>query len=183
VPNEFEYVGGTVKPSIASNEKFLLWFIVGGIEIPLYQMQKMNLATIDYGGPMSYSGYGSTPMGREGMIVGKKYRTEAQYIKVFVYRAKIGDPTQYYSFYAQFLEEPAPVVTIKPFSIDHTGLYFKGRIRFLRTKEVLGLLSDTCQSKRFVRSQGVLATALLKQMIKVDRSDLRKGVRAIRISD
>jgi len=183
VSNEFEFVGGAVKPSITSNEKFLLWFIVGGNEIPLYQMQKMNLATIDYEGPMAYDGFSSTPIGREGFLVGKKYRTEAQFIKIFVYRANIGEPTRYYSFYAQFMDEPAPMVTVKPFSVDHTGLYFKGRIRFLRTKEVLSLLSDTCKSRKFVKTQGILSTLLLKQMIKVDRSEMRKGVRAIRILD
>jgi len=175
---DFEYVGGTMKPTLGSNEKFLLLFIVGGVEVPLFQMQKMNLVNQDYGGPASYS----TGWSRGG-VINKRYLTEAQFFKLFIYRAKLGEPTQYYSFYAEMLESPSPVVTIKPFSLDTTGYAFTSRLRFLRRKEVLDILSARSPSREWLKKQGTLSTALLKQMITVDRSELRQGVRAIRISD
>jgi len=73
------------------------------------------------------------------------------------------------------------MVTMLPFSIDRTGLFFRGKIRFLEKAEALEKLNRDALSRKFLEKQELLPVDLLRRMVKIDRSELKKGVRAVRI--
>jgi hypothetical protein len=194
---DFEFHGGVVKPTIHTNEKFLLWFIVGGREVPLNHMLKGSMVEavaasesphpmpgrrsyLSSGEDYSYGGSSTDYFGRQ--ILMSKFSTHMPYCKLFIQQSGFGVPSRYHSFYLQLMESPYPTVTILPFSIESTGFFFKGKLRFMGKQEVLNLLNDDVPSKKFLRAQGALPIELLKRMVRVDKGDMRKGIRHVRMS-
>lgn len=159
---KFEYNGGVAKPSQHTNEKFLLFCVVGGNEVPFYQMVQNSLIL------------------REVADM-PKYSTNTKYGKLFVGQQGFGVQRRFYSFYFKFLEEGSPMITVKPFSLDDTGYYFRGRISFLKKSEAISVLAADNSSIPFLRSQVMLPLDVLRSMVTVDRSELKKGIRHVRI--
>ena len=154
---------GVVKPTSHSTEKFLMFFVLGGDEIPFYRVQKEGLVT-----PAAHA----DPWA---------FNTNLNVAKIFIGQSGFNIPSRYHSFYIQFRDPPAPMVTVKSFGGDDTIFTFEGRIRFLEDKEVLELLNKDCSSYRFIGKQSRLPPAILKELVTVDKTEQRKGVRHIRL--
>jgi len=176
---EFEFVGGVKKPTAHTNEKFLMFFVIGGKEIPMYQMLKDSLVCRLKETDAAFNQpYGTVivPDADEN-----KYATSNNIIKIFVGQQGFSVPKRYYSFYLRLREDAAPMVTIQPFSGARTGMYFKGKANFLSNKQAAAILDDDAESKVFVVRQGLLPLNTLKQMVTINRTVMREGVRAVRI--
>ncbi len=156
-----QFLGGVTKPSEHMNEKFLLFFLIGEQEISLYQMLK--------------DGQAERSDEKED-----EYKTNHQICKLFISRQGFGIARQFHSFYLK-LEEDFPTLKILPFSEESTGFYFKAKAKMLEKREVLMILPKRSESRIFITRQGVLPTDLQKRMVRIDRSDLREGIRYVKI--
>lgn len=174
----FEYVGGVKKPTEHTNEKFLLFFINNGKEVPLYQMQRMSLVEAIRSGTYMDSEY-NKPISR--MVVMSHFVTSSPYVKLFISQQGFGIQRRYHSFYLRLLDGPAPIVTIYPYSEAKFGMVLRAKMRFMETDEVLEMLDPQSESIRFLERQDTLPLDLLRRMVLVDKSELRKGMRAVRI--
>lgn len=161
--NTFKYKGGIANVTRHRNEKLLLFFLVGGKEIPIYQMLNDGLVL-------------KTEKG------GDEFTTKHKIAKLFISQQGFGIQKMFYSFYIQFLpEENAPDVTIFPFSIKETQMMLTGKFRFLKKEEILATLDDKTVSYKFAKQQQPLPVATINKIIYVDRTNLRKGVRHVRL--
>jgi hypothetical protein len=162
----FDFYGGSIDRG-GIKEKFLLFFLVNGREVPIYQLAKSGVIQ-----PAAASGDWST------------YDCPFEHAKLFLF---LQDPTfgrarrLSYNFYLQFLDREAiaPKVQIVSFKQD-SSYFFKAKARFLKQSEVLPLLKDNI-SRHFVKQQSALPKETLKSIITIDRTDLRRGVRHIRM--
>ena len=159
----FKFSGGVTKPTFHQTEKFLLFFVVGGREVPMYQML------------------------RDGLVVkvkegGDEYQTSNNVMKVFVLQSGFGIPKRYHSFYFRLVALPSAIVTILPFSgVKKDGFFFEGTCKFLSKSQITVLLDKEGESQRFVARQEALPLDTLRSMVRVDKSVLKKGVRCIRV--
>lgn len=157
----FSYCGGVVKLSEHVNEKFLLFFLIGDKEIPLYQMLRDGLAQrVDSGG--------------------SEYLTKYDCCKLFVCKQGFGMAKQYHSFYI-LLGESYPTMTILPISGEQIGFSFKAKSKIMTREEVLKRLPDGMESKKFFIRQEVLPVNVMQKMVFIDRSELKSGVRHIKV--
>ena len=161
---EFEFKGGVVKPTAHQIEKFLLFFVIGGEEIPFYQLMKDSLIV-----QMTEA----TP----------KYSTGNGICKLFISEQGFGIAKRYTSFYMRLLSGARPDVIVHPFSLERSSLYFKAKVSFLKKSQVLKILGEENPSRRFVENQRTLPIDTLQKMIKINRSELRKGVRHVRVGE
>jgi hypothetical protein len=155
----FSFKGGVVKPTEHSNEKFLLFFLVGEQEVPFYQMLREGIANRKEDGK-------------------EEFVTKHQICKLFTSRQGFGIQKQYNSFYIR-LDPSQPMLKILPFSGTATGFYFSGRASLMKRDEVLESLPEKSESRIFFTRQEVLP--LLNKMVMVDRSEIKEGVRNIKI--
>ena len=161
----FKFRGGVFKPTTQSNEKFLLFFLVGGEEIPLYRMLREGLVW--------------RAQNEMAFDLPDEYMTGANVAKIFTSAVDFGEPKQYHSFYFRFVKDN-PIVTIKGFG-GRAFYDFMGAISFLKRSEVLALLDEDNPSKKFVKQQQTLPIKTLQELITVDRTALKKGIRKVRI--
>lgn len=164
--HEFEYNGGVCKPTGHTTEKFMLFFVVDGREMPMYQLQRDSLV-------QRVSSVGNQYL--TGMVVGKLFCGYQGY----------NIPRRFHSFYFRFVDGPGELVTIRPFSVaDHgpksSEFYFKAKIKFLMSQQVLGLLQPDADSRIFVERQSALPLDILHKMIQVERT-APKDLRYVRI--
>lgn len=161
----FQFQGGVIKPSEHSLEKFLLFFLVGGkTEVPLYQLLRDGLVQ----------------RVRDG---GDEFVTSYDVAKLFVLRKGFGIAPKHYSFYMRLKERNGAVVQVLPFSgtAGGHGFYFKACCNFLTRTEVLDILPEDIESRIFVERQETLSLDLLEKMVSVDKSEMKKGIRVVRI--
>lgn len=160
---EFQFNGGVVRPTDHTNEKFLMFFLVGGEEVPFYQMVQNSLVL------------------RKVPDV-PAYTTHTQYGKIFIGQQGFGVQRRFYSFYFKFVNDNTrPMINIHPFSGEELGLFFSGTISFLKKSEVYDLLSPANESRKYLKSQMMMPVDVLRSLVTVDRSALKKGVRHVRI--
>ena len=160
-------------------EKFFLFFIIGGKEIPFYEMKKNALIESVYTNPMDEESLG-TPTGFQSTSTW--FSTNADYGKIFVTQSGYGIEKKFVSFYFRFVKKrPAPIVTVRPFSSDGNDMFFQGHISFLKKSEVRQLLPADSLSLKYLEQQIMLPIPILKKMITIDKSVLRKGLRRIRM--
>ncbi len=162
----FDFKGGVVKPTPHTVEKFLLFFVVNGREVPLYQMQQDNLVL---------KPFSEHP---------ERFTSGNNVLKLFMYMGGFGVAKRYYSFYIRLFDDTAavPSVTIRSLSLSPTDeLFFKGKASFLKKSEVLNILDKKAQSRAFIQNQTLPPLDLLHKLITVDKSELKKGVRHIRV--
>jgi hypothetical protein len=175
----FKYRGGVDNPTDQSNEKFLLFCIVGGREIPFYEMKSNALIQSTIQEPFALH------MEESDNLPGSTWwRTDSQFCKVFVSQQGFGIERRFFSFYFKFHPDdgtPKPIVTIRPFSLKESGFFFKGCISFLKKSEVRKILDPTSVSLKYLGSQIMLPLPTLHKMVEIDRSGLRKGIRKINI--
>jgi len=162
---QFHYRGGIVKPTPHTVEKFLLFFVVSGKEIPIYRLQQDSLIL------------------RPNVAEPDMYTSGNNIAKLFMVEAGFGIPKRYYSFYMRILDEsePHPIITVKPLSGDPTGFYFQAKANFMKKSQVLSLLDAEESSVPFIKRQALPPVDLLRKLITVDKSELRKNVRHVRI--
>lgn len=160
----FKFKGGVHRHKDRHDtEKFLLFFVRNGEEVPLYKVIQEGLVQESADRPGEFS-------------------TNLRVGKVFVSRSAFGKQSMFQSFYFTLLPEGAEV-TITPFTQAETGMKFTGQISFLQKDEILGMLPPDSKSASFVRNQKVLPVKVIKSLITVDKSKLRKGKRLIRIGN
>lgn len=159
---EFQFAGGVRKPDTHAVEKFMLFFVIDGKEIPHFQLI------------------------RDGIIVRKTERgddffTGLKVGKLFLHQGGFNMRRRFHSFYFYFLDEPtADLITIKPFSVDESGYYFKGPIRFLKKAEIDKILDEDSLSRKYLARQEPLPVDLLRSIITVESPHI-KNVRYVRI--
>ena len=176
----FKYKGGAeINRDEQSTEKFLLFLIIGGKEVPYYELRSNNLVDQEFNDPFDGQ------MGSVNPAVNNPatwFTTKAEYGKLFVCQSGYGIQKKFFSFYFRFLKtNPSPIVTIKPFTGDKTGFFFRGMISFLKKRETKEILDPSSLSLKYLEEQILLPLPVLKQMVTVDRTILRKGLRQIRI--
>ena len=159
---EFQFSGGVRNPTKHTNEKFLLFFVIGGKEVPLYSLLRDSLVL------------------RVDEVV-QTYTSGNNIAKLFIGESGFGLARRFHSFYMRLLDDTAPAITIVPFSGADGGWHFKAKVSFLKKREVLSILDASSDSLRFIERQITLPVNTLNSIITVDRSDLRRGVRHVRI--
>lgn len=159
--HEFVFHGGVVKPSTHAVEKFLLFFVVGGKEVPFHQLRQDGLIQ-------------QVESGKDRFLTG------LQVGKIFLAQQGFGIPRRYHSFYFHLIEGPSELVTILPFAGRKVELKFQGKIRFLNKTQILALLDPSNQSRGFVERQVSLPLDVLKSLISVEKATA-EDVRHVRI--
>jgi hypothetical protein len=174
MPSRFYYNGGVWKYRDHVTGKFLLWFIVGGEEIAFSQAKSDGLVT-----PVM-----SNPTKTDFAKPWTEFETTLKFGKVFLGQSGFGVPSRYYSFYFRFKDGGGhPWVTVRPFDHDqdYDDHFFRGQISFLKKSEALELLGKDNDSRKWIQRMPILPLETLRELIDVDRSELRKGVRHIRV--
>jgi hypothetical protein len=161
---EIEYTGGVAKPTYHSQVKFLLFVVVGGYEQSFYRMLQDGLAQKPEAGK-------------------DRYLMSHNIVKIFTQQQGFATPHRFHSFYFIVQEKAAPLVTVTPFpgAAQACPFYFKARGRFLSKAQALELLSEDQTSRAFLQKQVMLPLDTLRQMVTIDRSVMREGVRHVRI--
>jgi len=172
----FGFHGGVTKLTMHSQERFLLFFIVDGKEVPHYQMMKNGLLEAQQARDVNDH---DNPGKRR--LVFTDYQTYQPYGKLFVSERGFGVQSRYYSFYFKLIEAPAAKVTIHPFRGTESDFFFSSYLKFLNKEEVLALLGEGSESAKFMQRQLTLPIEVMQRMVTVDKSDLKKGVRVVRI--
>jgi len=156
-----------------ATEQFLLFAIAGKEEFHLHKAIQMGLVAKDF---REFNSRG---------VMSETFLSSVPHFKVFVSLRGVRTRRRFFSFYIRMETDPMiPQTIISPFpeSPVNSGFYFKGKFRFLKKKEVLNTVIDpNGQSASFLKSQKMLPTEVLKQMVKRDYSELRKGVRKLKI--
>lgn len=148
--HEFEYVGGVVKPTTHSVEKFLLFFVIDGKEVPVHQLRRDGLV-------------------QQTQERGNTYLTGLCVGKIFLAEQGFGIARRYHSFYFRFVDGPSEEVTIRCYGGIKVGLRLKGKIRFLDRSQVLNLLHPENESRVFVERQAAMPLDVLRQLVTVER--------------
>lgn len=162
---DFRFKGGVVKPTEHTVEKFLLFIVVGGHELPMYQALRDGLVI------------------RPDSMEPERYAMSGNVLKLFIAQQGFGVPKRFHSFYLRLVDDSAPMIKVMPFSVEKTGMYFLSSARFMDKQEVMTLLDASCESRSYVERQETLPLNLLRSMVLVDRSEQRKNVRMVRIGD
>lgn len=173
--NEFFFCGGVSKATEHQLEKFLLFFVVGGQEVPMYQAVQNGLVIQDLCTPQH------KPTSVEILLGTQRYTTNLQALKLFVCEQGFGIQKRFHSFYFVFEQSTSPEITVKPFSLDKTGYYFRGRVKFLKKREAAVLLKEGTPSLQYLEKQQPMPVAVLERIVSVDRSKIKEGVRAIMV--
>jgi hypothetical protein len=159
---EFSFKGGIRKPDTHTVEKFLLFFVIDGKEIPMFQLL------------------------RDGIILrkseyGDDFFTGLKVAKLFLHQAGFNLRRRFHSLYFYFDDDPtAKIATILSFSELGSGFYFKGPIRFLKKAEVVDLLNKDELSLKFLERQEPLPVDTIKRLITVEQPHM-KNIRHVRI--
>lgn len=159
----FEYRGGVIKPNEHQSEKFLLFFLVGDEEVMFHQMLQDGLAV-------------RVKAGKD------EFTTPYEVAKVFVSQQGFGIEKRFHSFYLKF-DDGSPTIEIFPYSgkDKYVPLYFKGKCHLMDKKEVMEVLPEGSTSSRFFSKQETLALDLQDRMVRVDKSNIKEGIRVVRI--
>jgi len=159
--HEFIYKGGVVKPTTHTVEKFLLFFVIDGKEVPLHQLRRDGLVQ----------------QAQEG---GDRFLTGLTVGKIFLAQQGFGIARRYHSFYFRFVDGPSEMVTIRGYGGDKVGLVMKAKVRFLNRSQVLDLLHPENESRPFVERQAAMPLDVLRQLVTVERVKI-EDVRHVRI--
>lgn len=155
-------------------EYFLVFAIAGKEEFPTYKALQMGLIQKDFRMPMEKKVRGDD-----------YYLSSVSNFKIFISLRGVRTRRQFFSFFIRLTPDPTlPETIIKPFpnSPVSSGFFFRGRFVFLTKKEVLqSVINENGESARFLKTQKMLPVEVLKQMISKDYSELRKGVRKLKI--
>lgn len=155
----FKFVGGSRQITPHESEQFRLFGVVNGVEIPHYTMLKSGLLT----------------RGTER----DEYVSSFKEWKIFTHHSGFGIPTRFFSFYIQLREMPNARVTLLSLT-QWSQWHFSGIYRFLSKKEALALLIPTEQSYGFLERSEPVPEYIIRSLIHVDKTELRKGVRQLR---
>lgn len=169
---KFQFLGGVSSPNPgiqrtqALETKFMLFFLVGGTEVPHYQMERSNLLFRD--------------LGKED-----GYEALHPLVKIFIScrgfdRSGIN---RIHSFFFRMEKEIDHVksVLVRPFPESDAPFYFRAKGGFLSNKEALELLDEKSVSRAYLKRQKMLPVETLRKMITISRAGMKKGVRHIRI--
>jgi len=168
----FEYHGGVYRNSLREcHEKFLLFLIQNGQEIPFFKAVNLNFV------------YRSKEDLADSIRDSRRFISPCPYLKLFLQHRTPNTPYISFSFYLRVVDkEKHPTVTIKPFrvafpdryannSIAHTltNAYLKGKFSFLKKEEALDLLHASQLSQTYLRHQKMLPVETLKKLVTVEK--------------
>lgn len=180
--------GTGTNPSTRSAEKFLLFLVIDGQEIPFFQCRRSGVVdeVWSVADDKPEIGTGRTRKSNPEYYLTHDtiwsrhhtnglYSTPATYGKLFVSQSGFGVPKRYQSFYFKFMEPPHPPVNVTTFANADANavptLFFRGRISFLSSKEVHKLLPAESDSLKYYANQAKLAADSIRSIIKVDRAE------------
>lgn len=150
-----------MKPTTHTVEKFLLFFVIDGKEVPVHQLRRDGLV-------------------QQAMDGRDQYLTGLRVGKIFLAQQGFGIARRFHSFYFHFVEGSSEVVTIRCYGGDKVGLRLRGKIRFLNRQQVLEMLHPENESRPFVERQASMPLDVLRQLVTVERVQI-KDVRHIKI--
>lgn len=158
-----------------TTEKFLIFFIVKGREVPLYALVKSGI--------IKENGAGFYDKEKTSVVV-YRYQTPFREGKIFMSESGFGVNRNLSLYFSLLPEEKSPEVTIRGIGQQQTSnpFMFISHLHFLKPSEALELLDPSEQAVYFIKQQmkRALPVELIKSLITVDRSYLTKGVRKIR---
>jgi hypothetical protein len=170
----FVFRGGQRKPTFQTVDKFMLFPVIGGREIYFHNAIKNGLIKETYEEAEHLEKYAG---GNGG------YLCPYPVVKLFLARQGFGIERIMFSLYMRFQEAPSPVVTIS--SLFHAqyphSFIFKGRVKFLTNTEIEQELAEDSVAALFLKRSKPLPVEIIKKIVVVDRSEIRKGVRLIEI--
>lgn len=159
---QFRAKFGIDKPHIQVTEKFLIFFVVGGKEISMWDMIKNNLVVREY----------------DSHVV-DLYSTSHQFVKVFVGEHGQDLPSRHFSFYLKLTTE-GQTVRIVPY-MKGLKMYFEAKANFLRKSKTLELLEKGSTSWKFCKTQTIPPKNVLRSLVSINKSSKREGVRVVQL--
>lgn len=169
---KFQFLGGVQSPQPGIQRtrtvetKFMLFFLVGGEEVPHYQMTRSNLLFKDPGKEDGYESLHPT-------------------VKLFISCRGFdrNGISLLHSFFFRMERESGShkSVLIRPFPESDAPFYFRANGGFLSNKEALELLDEKSISRAYLKRQSMLPVETLRKMITVSRAGMKKGLRHIRV--
>lgn len=153
----FLFRGGSYHPSQYTLDKFYLFLLLEGKEIPLYQAVKSCLV-------------------KEVSL--DNYESNIDLIKIFIVQRGFNCAPKRKTFFFK-LKQNEPAVKIISFSGEKGGIFNADGC--LLTKEKGMSLLENPTSIKYLRAEGSLSIDVLKKLVTIDRSKLRKGLRYIRV--
>lgn len=166
----FHFRGGVFKPNMHLTEKFMLFFVMGGEEVPFYKAVDTGLCVP--------TDFGAT-----------EFTTNNNIVKIFVSRQGFGVSKQFYSFYFRIGEagKGNNKVKIVPFTPGGTpgfhNYHFEAFGKFLKNTEAAELLDKESFSYKMVTKQGMLPLEVLRKLVTIDRTWARQGLRRVVIEN
>lgn len=142
-------------------DKFLLFLIINGEEIPFYYALKNNLIK-------------HIPDRHNSFL----YDSSVDLIKIFITQRGFNCRPLRKTFFVQLVSNK-PLIKINSFSGTMNG-FFDAEGKLLTREEGAGLLKNEVTLK-YLQTEPKLSLEALKAIVKIDRSNLRKGLRHIRI--
>ena len=180
------FSGGSFKNSTHINEKFLALGCVGQEEMFLSQLERNGLIQQRAGG------WSDDLLGEDrGLTTFQSvYETDIKLWKVFMSLTGHGLRRQVFSIFFELFPSNAikPVVRLLPIGASmqgdrdfqhFKGSHFKAKCRILSRDESLEICSS--ETADYIKKMPPISIPLLKQLIYVDRSNIRKNVRNIRL--
>jgi len=142
-----------------------LFFVVGGEEVPFYQMEK------------------------EGMVVPifkkvKGFATNIKVAKIYTATQGFGIQKKTASFYIEFRKGAHASVIISTFNNDKNitpKFELRGKFSFLKKSTFLSLLKKESTAHYWAKRAPSYTKEMLEEIITIDYSEIRKGVRKIRL--
>lgn len=178
---QFNYVGGSRKPTDHTIEKFMLFFVVGGKEMPFHELKKLGyVESVDTFTSTRESDRGEVRMISFKDIVQKRsslYTTKHKYIKLFISEQGFGVRKRHTAFYFE-ISLTGNKIKITPFGGKSSPFSFEAIGRFLPKGEVKKIVTDE-NSLFFYSRQPKLPKEVIHELITIDKTHLQKNMRKI----
>jgi hypothetical protein len=161
-----------------------LFFVVGGQEVSFWQCLKNGL--------IEQKPFESLPEHERLVhlfpaagIVSKHYSTNIDTAKIFVSISGFGVQRRTHAFYVKFHRSTdiKPMLTFNPITPTKQDFFFSSKCTPLKKSQVLKLLSPSCPSLKYIDRQMTVPVSILERLITVDRSEITKGIRKVRIKN
>ena len=180
----FAYKGGSLKTDYV-NEKFMLFFVTNGRELPLYTLLKQEIVEQAIYSSNTTLDTASTVERFKSVEVDNLYLSPYPIVKIFLYEAGFGIRRKYKSFYFRIapIENKLSNFQITPFSLDATGFFFSAPGHFINERSIRKLYAndvDDNKSFKYYLNQQPLSVHTLKSIIKVTPYTTKRTGRRIR---
>jgi len=161
----FAFNGGICKKYLYRSEKFLLFFLSGGMETAFFPLVRSKVIKHYIPPDKKYVSL----FERDDFVY--LYQSPYPVVKIFIYQGGFGIPKLIKSFYFRIFNTfEAHHVHITPFSLKNTGYFFNAPGKFLTSDEINGVLSENAslsKSLGYYLKQPVLPINTIKSIMRV----------------